>query len=251
MSASTRRRFVSALLGMGITAALGPLLRPLHAAANPPLRLPDQPLRLLRVLERGMGTGETGDETAAIIVQRSWEVRFERQARGIIASGRQISTEVSAPPQLAELARIEQQRDASAIFPLMLSESGALLTPAAASGESDAVAAALRAAEALIARQPLPAAERARIGRYLAEVHRAGASLLETLPDDLLFPAGVPINRRETVALPDGLTGEFALHYEALPQADAPWLARAERRVVTTVKGRERRSAEVWTLGPL
>jgi hypothetical protein len=39
-----------------------------------------------------------------------------------------------APPKLAELARIEQQRDASGMFPLMLSESGALLTPAAASG---------------------------------------------------------------------------------------------------------------------
>jgi len=224
-----------------------PLLRPLLAAANTPLRLPDQPLRLMRVLERGVGEGGG----AAIIVRRVWEVRFAQQARGIVVSGRQISAEVSAPPQLAALARIEQQRDASAMFPLMLSERGAILTPAAASGESDAVAAALRAAGALIARQPLPAAERARIGLYLAEVHRAGAGVLETLPGDLLFPAGVPLDRRETVALPDGLTGQFALHYEALPQPDAPWLARAERRVVTTVEGRERRAAEVWTLSPL
>lgn len=58
------------------------------------------------------------------------------------------------------------------------------------------------------------------------------------------------IVRRETVALPDGLSGEFALQCEAIAQPDAPWLARAERRVVTTVEGSEGHAAEVWWLGP-
>jgi hypothetical protein len=187
---------------------------------------------------------------AAITVRRSWEVVFERLARGIVASGRQTGAEVTAPRQLAELARIEQARDASGLFPLMLSETGTILTPAAAPGESDSVTAALRAAEALIARQPVPEAERARVRAYLAEVHRAGAGLLDSLPSDLLFPTGTPVNGSETVALPDGLIGRFALAYRADPQPDAPWLGRAERRVVTTVGGVERSASEVWTLGP-
>lgn len=248
MSASSRRGFVAALLGIGLTGGSGLLLRPLMAATGGPLPLPEFPLRLQRVLERGLG----GDRGAAIIVRRSWELTFGRQARGIIATGRQIAAEVSAPPQLAELARIEQQRDAGTMFPLMLAEDGAIMSAGSPDAGNDLVAAALRTAEAMIARQVmLPQEERARISYYLAEVHRAGAGLLDMLPGDLLFPTSEPINRIESVALPDGLTGRFGLHYHAVPQAGAPWLAEAERRVITSVGGVERRASEVWTLGPL
>ena len=246
ISASTRRGFVAALLGMGVLGAR-PLADPPLAEPDGLLRLPDRALRLTRTLERGQSEGGG----AVITVRRWWDVTFQRQGRGTVVTGRQTGAAVDAPPNLAELARIEQQRDASGMFPLMLSENGAILTAPVPPGESDPVAAALRAAEGFIARQPVPTDERARARFYLAEVHRAGSGLLDALPGDLLYPAGVPVERSEVVALPDGLTGRFVLSYKALPQPDAPWLARAERRVITSVGGMDRQATEVWTLGPL
>jgi hypothetical protein len=246
MSASTRRGFVAALLGMGLMGAR-PFADPPSAEPQGLLRLPESSLRLTRTLERGQGEGGT----AAITVRRWWDVSFRRQGRGTVVTGRQIGAKVDAPPYLAELARIEQQRDASGMFPLMLSENGAILTAPTAPVESDTVAAALRAAEGFIARQPLPADDRARALFYLAEVHRAGSGLLDALPGDLFYPAGIPVERSEVVALPNGLTGLFVLSYKAVPQPGAPWLARAERRVITSVSAMERQAAEVWTLEPI
>jgi len=246
ISASTRRSFVAALLGMGLLGGR-PLSGPLWAAPESPLPLPDRPMRLTRVLTRALGEGRS----PAITVRRWWDVAFERQGRGIVVSGRQTGAEVDAPAKLAEIARIEQQRDASGMLPLMLSDRGAIIPLPGVPSESDAVSAALRVAESMIARQPIPAEERARISHYLAEVHRAGSGVLNALPGDLLFPAGVPISQSETVALPDGITGEFAFTYAAATQPDAPWLARAERRVVTRVAGSERQAAETWNLEPI
>lgn len=244
MITSTRRTLLAALLGLGAVGGPRGLIAPLLAAPDLPLRLPDTPLRLDRVLQRGIG------EAAAITVRRSWDVRFERQGRGIITTGVQITAEVSAPPHLAALARIEQQRDTNGMFPLILAEDGLILTPGSTPVSSDAIADALRAAETLIARQPVPADERERYRLYLAQVHQAGATVLDTLPSDLLFPAGAPVEHSETIALPDGLSGQFSLSYSAQPQADAPWLQRAERRVVTEITGLTRSASEVWTLGP-
>lgn len=194
-------------------------------------------MRLERLLQRGTG----GD--AAITVRRSWLVQCGRQGRGIVLTGQQISAEVSAPPHLYAVARIERERDASAMFPLMLSDTGLILTP------DDVLAGALTAAEALIARQPVPADERERYRLYLAQVHQAGASLLDTLPPDLFFPTSSAVERSQPVALPDGLIGRFTLRYSSEQQPDAPWLKRAERRAMTDVAGFTRAASEVWTLG--
>lgn len=242
---STRRSMLAALLGIGAASSFAAFTVPLRAGSMDPLRLPTAPLRLERRLERML------DETAAISVERSWTVQFERQARGIILTGTQIAAAVNAPPNLAELARIEQQRNASTLFPIMLSETGLILSPAGTPPYDDTVAAAVRAAEAIIARQSAPADERARKSHYLALLHRAGSGALDTLPADLFFPAGIPVERADTITLADGLTGSFSLTYIAQPQGDAPWLHRAERRITTRVAGLERGSSEVWTLRPM
>jgi hypothetical protein len=236
---STRRTMLAALLGLSAACGLTGLAAPLRAA---PLRLPDTPLRLERRLARALG------ETATLVVERSWEVRFARQGRGIIVTGTQIAASVDAPPNLAELARIEQQRDTSAMFPLMLTDSGLIMgSPGADLRDAD-LAAALRAAEALIAQQPAPADARARNLQYLALLHRAGAGAFDTLPADLLFPVNTPVERAETITLPDGLIGSYALAYHARTQSDASWLDQAERRVMTRIDGLERRSTERWRL---
>jgi hypothetical protein len=245
MNGSTRRGFVTALLGLG---ALGgrPFLIPASAAQEGLLPLPPGPLHLTRLLLRAVD--ERG--VAAITVRRWWEISFERQGRGIVVSGRQVGTEVKAPPALKDIAAIEEARDASNMLPLMLSERGVILSAPATPDASADVSAALRAAEAMIARQPIPADDKARLNHYLGEVHRAGTGMLETLPADLLFPSGTPLDHSETMTLPGGLTGRFTLSYRAEPQPDAPWLDRAERRVMTVIGTSQRRAAEVWTLGP-
>lgn len=243
MIASDRRLVLAAMLGIGVWGALP---RPLRAAAAGALPLPEGPLRLLRVLERGLGEGSE----ATITVRRWWEIAFEREGRGILVRGRQLGAAVEAPPQLSEIARIEERRVADSVFPLMLSAEGTIISPPDTPSESEAVTAALRAAEGVVARLPAPADERARITRYLVEVHRAGSGALDAWPADLLFPSGEPLERSEGVALPGGLTGHFSLSYRAEPQAHAPWLARAERRVVTMIAKQQRSATETWTLGP-
>lgn len=245
MSASTRRSVMAVLLGMGLSIGLGPRLPRLSAAPALPLRLPDTPLQLLRVLERGLQGGGT------ITVRRSWLVQFSRQSRGILATGHQNAVEVKAPPQLAGLARLEEQRDAGGMFPLMLSESGEILVPGKGGEDREAIAAALRLAESMIARSPGTANEHARLRHYLAEMHRAGSGALDALPTDLLFPAGETIERSETVNLPDGLTGRFALVYRAEAQPDAPWLHHAERRVETVLGDLSSATCETWSLAPI
>lgn len=244
MIAKTRRTFLTALLGAGAVGGLRGMIAPLHAAPGllVPLRLPETAMRLERMLERGVG------DASAITVRRIWAMRCERQGRGIMISGEQISAEVSAPPHLAAIARIEQQRDTSTMFPLMLAEDGSILSVGNVPAPSAAVTDALRAAQAMIARQTVPADDRERYRLYLAQVHQAGATALDTLPPDLLFPVGTPFEQSQVVALPGGLTGQFTLRYTAEPQADAPWLKRAERRVTTQVAGLTRSANEVWTL---
>lgn len=249
MIAKTRRTLLLAMIGVGVsggaTSALRGLTAPLSAAPTLPLRLPEAPLRLERMLERGIG------DTAAITVRRSWMVRFQRLGRGIVINGEQIGAEVTAPPHLAALARIEQQRNTSAMFPLMLAEDGTILSSDLTLPSDVAANDALQAAEAMIEGQSLPTDERERYRLYLAQVHQAGATALDTLPADLMFPTGIPLAISRSVALPGELDGQFTLHYSAQPQADAPWLKRAEREVITSVAGLTRRALEVWTLGPV
>lgn len=240
--ASTRRTLLTSLLGLGVLTGLRGGTAPLRAAVAAPVRLPDTSLRLERVLEREVGVG------ALIRVRRSWEVFFERLGRGITLTGRQTEAEVSAPPNLASLAQIEQQRDTSAMFPLLLGEDGMILSAGGTLEDDSSVAAAMHMAETMIARQPVPEAERDRNRFYLAQVHAAGSNLLDTFPPDLFFPLGIPVERSEAVTLPDGLLGRFTLSYHARPQGDAPWLAFAERRVQSEVGGLMRSAGEVWRL---
>lgn len=250
MIVTSRRGMLAGLAGLG--AGLGIIgvpkltLAPLSATPAPLLRLPDTTLILSRRLERGLGV-----DGAAIIVTRRWQVRFDRQARGIIVTGEQISAEVKAPPQFAQLSAIEQQRDAAGMFPILLSDTGVIMPSSASFTPSEDIASALRAAEAYIAQQDVPPDQRDAIRFYLAQLHKAGSLQLDMMPPDLLFPAGRPAERNDTVALPGGLSGSFSFRYEAQPQADAPWLKHAECWIITRVEGLERRAHEVWTLGPV
>lgn len=243
MAGSTRRTLLAGLVAAGTAGgfALPAMLR----AAGTPLRLPAGPMQLERVLVRELGGG------AAITVRRAWAVSFERQARGIIISGTQVSASVDAPPSLAELARLEERRETQAMFPVMLSEAGLMLAAGSGPAPAGDMAAALRAAEQMIAKRPQSEERRENLRRYLAEIHRAGSGEFDSLPADLFYPAGTPLRRVEAVALPGGLAGEFELVWDARAVPGEGWLATAERLVITRIEGLERRSREGWTLTPL
>jgi len=243
MAGSTRRTLLAGLVAAGSAGALG--LRAPLLAAGAGLRLPQDAMRLTRVLVRELGDG------AAITVQRGWDVSFARQGRGIIVSGTQTSVSVDAPPSLAELARIEERRGTQAMFPIMLSDTGLILSGGGNAAAPADMAPALRAAERMIASRPQSEARRDNLRRYLSEIHRAGSGQFDSLPADLFFPAGTPVRRAEAVALPGGLTGEFALEWNARPAPGAGWLASGERLIVTRIEGLERRSREGWTLAPI
>jgi hypothetical protein len=243
MFGTTRRRLLAGLIATGGAGLFAPPLRAMLAAQA--LVLPQGPMRLGRELVRGLGGG------AAITVRRGWEIAFTRQARGIVISGTQTSAAVEAPPNLAELARIEEQRSTATMFPIMLSEVGQVVAGGSASGEPSDIAAALRAAEAMIASRPQSAAVRDNIRRYLAEIHRAGSGQFDSLPSDLFFPSGTPQRQIETVSLPDGLSGTFELSWETRTAPGTGWLIEGRRAIVTRIAELERSSSEVWTLGPI
>jgi len=244
MAASTRRTLLAGLIGVWVAGALAGPARLRAASLAPALPLPEGTMRLERVLLRELGGG------AAIAVRRGWDIAFARSARGVVISGSQIAVSVEAPPNLAELARIEEQRDTQAMFPILLSDTGLILASGSAPIAPTDIASALQAAERLIAERPQSEERRANVRRYLAEIHRAGSGQFEALPPDLFYPSGTPLRRIETVALPGGLTGTFELSWDARPAAKGGWLAAGERQIVTRIEGQERRSREVWTLAP-
>lgn len=241
MAGTTRRTLLTGLVAAGFASGL--IARPAALlAALPALRLPAGAMRLERELVRSLGDGQ------AVTVRRSWDIGFAQQARGIVVSGAQVAVAVDAPENLAALARIEEQRDTAAMFPIMLSDNGRILAGGKGEAPADDLAAAMRAAERMIAARPQSETRRDDIRRYLAELHRAGSGLFETLPADLFYPSGEAVEKVESVALPDGLTGEFALSWRARAVPDAGWLAEGERAITTRIEGLERRSQEVWRL---
>jgi hypothetical protein len=239
MAGTTRRRLLTGLMAVGGMMALA---SPLRALANAPLPLPIGPLRLTRELVRELGDG------TAITVRRGWDVTFTRQGRGMMLAGTQVSASVDAPPSLADLARIEQQRSTASMFPVMLSETGRVVATGSAPAD---LSEALRAAERMIAARPQSEGQRDNLRRYLGDIHHVGAGEFEALPPDLFAPSGTPLRRVEAVSLPGGLTGAFELLWDARANPDTGWLVSGERQIITRIAELERRSRELWTLGPV
>lgn len=239
MGSGTRRTVLAGLMGVAAGGAALPL-----AGQAPGLPLPAGDMLLTRVLVRELGDG------AAITVRREWRIAFARQGRGIGITGTQTACRVETPPALAALARIEQERSTQALFPILLSEAGLVIAHGAAEVSRADMARALREAEGLIARLARSEEQQDGLRRYLGAMLGSAEGQFETLPADLFFPSGRPQRRVESLALPDGLAGQFELAWEARAVAQGRILAEGERQVVTRLAGRERRSREVWSLRP-
>lgn len=213
------------------------------ARAHARLRLPEGPLTLTRELTRDLRDGKR------ITVTRQWAVTFQRNARSIKVSGYQTSATVDAPDKLRRLAQIEEGRDASGLFPIILSENGTIMVGGRKDDDA-ALTKAVETARAMIAGSNRSAPDKAAAQQHLGTMQRASQPILDTMPRDLFFPQNTPIHDVRPVSLPDGGTGEFELTYSAQPVEGAPWLSRAERRITTRLGADERHSSEVWKLGP-
>ena len=225
----------------GSAAGLAAMAMPLRAQAQ--LRLPEGPLTLTRELTRDLRDGKR------IRVTRQWAVTFQRNARSIKVSGYQTSVRVDAPDRLRRLAQIEEERDASGLFPIILSENGTIMMGGRKDDDSS-LAKAVETASAMIAGSNRSAPDKAAAQQHLGTMQRASQPILDTMPKDLFFPQNAPIHDVRPVSLPDGGTGEFELTFSARAAEGGAWLSRAERRITTRLGADERHSTEVWTLQP-
>ena len=238
MSGITRRGALSGAMA-GAVIGLSGTSWPAFAAHG--LTVPRKPMRLMRRIDRGMRDG------AVLTVEREWQIEFANHAAGFSITGNQISARVDAPQALRSIARLEEARSTSAMFPILLNATGAI----ASTGEleqTDEVLEAVREAEAIIARRPIPASAKAQQLQYMLQLQRASASVLDRMPKDLFFPHTQPSRTVQPVKLPDGQEGEFELVYAAQTAKNNAWLGRVERRIVTRIEQSERRSSEVWAM---
>ncbi len=191
-----------------------------------------------RRLQRGLRDGNS------ITVTREWRVGFARQNRGIAVSGSQISVQVEAPENLAPIAKIEEQRSTNSMFPILLDSMGRV----AAAGQNTTQESFEKAVEAGMQMLSDVDGAPALYRPYMAQMQKAGSTLLDDLPADLFYPSTEPFHAVRQIALPDGGFGEFEAHWTASVQDSTGLLSKAHREVITRVGESERRSSEDWSL---
>lgn len=232
MTIAISRRGALGMTGGGLAVLAMP------AGASEFLSLPASPMLLTRTLVRHLADGET------ITVERDWRIKFERSGAGIAITGSQQSASVSAPAKLDALARIEEGRDASGVFPIFLDKNGRIVS--AGSGyDAQSIEDAVKVGEIMLA--SATAAE-ARDG--LRRLQQAGESLLSALPADLFFPTSGETRRNQPITLERGLSGSFEVVYSASLASDGPWLGKASRSVTTQIGDDVKSSRESWILAP-
>ncbi len=245
MKSVSRRRLLgySTLLGVGIGTGLPGLSllgsSPTHAAAL----LPSGNWLLSRLIERQLSDGNF------ISIARSWGVQFRASATGIEAIGNQLSVEVKAPDQLAELARLEEQR-VSSLLPIAMNSRGMIYSAGDAETDED-LAKAVVLAKQIMAQAGASDAKQDQARQFMSQLQGAAQPVLESLPPDLFFPSGKKVEKTEAVPLPDGTYGQFRLEYLGTPQADTSLLDTAQRIITTTIGQSSRISRETWSLKPL
>lgn len=200
---------------------------------------PAEPMKLTRVLERELGDGN------ALVVTRSWRVRFVPHADGYSVEGEQIAVEVDAPPKLAKLAEVVRGNPQAGLFPIRLDGAGRIVAEPPA--DPPPVPGLTEAAREYVADRS--AAARAEAMRYVLAVQQAGAEMMTRWPHDLFFPAA-PRRDERTLPVPGG-EGSLTVSFEGTLDRAGERLAHARRRIVTRVGGTARASLETWRLEPL
>ena len=174
-------------------------------------------------------------------VSRDFAVRFEQAEAGFLVTGTQVRASVDAPANLADLARLEQQRVEAGIFPLVLDRLGGIVDGQESAPDSE-VARVLTDIRARFGNDDAEA------GALIAAVHQAGTLLTARMPQDLFAPQEGTREAREEIALPWGDRGEVVTIFAAARDPLTRLMRSARRVVVTRMGADERRSSELWEL---
>ena len=216
------------------------------AVAQPASRFtpPPGPMRFVRRLRRELGDG------AAIVVTRQFSVLFVPVPGGWRVDGEQIAVTVDAPPVLSALARLEEQRTETGLFPLMLDANGLILSGPPGYKPKD-MSQAVDEAFAWLARNRLAGSTQVAAREFAVGLATVGARLTSQIPPDLFTGRLARLERSHDLTMPDGRPGKVSVSYGSAAQSPAGLLQRAERIVTTEAGGTVRRSLEEWVLEPM
>lgn len=236
------------LLLAGVAALLPSQLSPLMAEPNPATVAPAfdppaTPLVLTRTLWRSLRDGQE------IMVRRSYEVRFVRNAEGFRLDGQLIDTAVDAPPALALLAEIERTRPDQGMFPMQLDTRGQIVAPPGRVSAGVSHRAALDQARTILASAAMDGEAR-RQGEQLARTVLESAVGAASWPSDLFSPQARSRFETRSLTLDGGQQAEIEVSVDVQLPGDGALPGTVERRVATRIEGSSRLSREVWTLTP-
>lgn len=241
-----RRMIMQAIARLALAPALISGRHAIAASAEPtrPFQPPgNQPMHFTRILRRELGDG------AAIEVTRHFVLEFEPMHDGWRVEGRQTGVHVTAPAALAPLARLEEQRVETGLFPLTLNQQGHIVAGPAGYQPED-LSKAVDAAFAWLARQRADALTLAAAREFAIGLATVGAKLVSQIPPDLFIGATSGVKRSHDLTMPDGQTGRISVSYTGIAQQPGGLLQRAERIVTTQAGSSVRHSREIWMLKP-
>ncbi len=182
-----------------------------------------------------------------LTVERCWDVRFTAAGDGTTVDGTQSGVQVQAPPALAPLAAIEEQRVEDGMFPVTISADG-LLSPNGGANAAPALADAGRAALDIIATIESDPEAADIMSDFVRQVAAATSQYLGQVPRDLFYPA-IRSDRQEiALDLPGGAKGSVMIEQTATTTGADGLLKEARRSIVTRTGETERSSVETWVL---
>ncbi|MEO6040705.1 MAG: hypothetical protein ABIP41_02280 [Croceibacterium sp.] len=234
------------MLRLAAAAALLPVLAARSASALPATRFapPSAPMRYTRTLRRELAGG------AAIVVSRSFSVRFMPLAAGFRIDGEQVAVSVAAPPALARFAELERERRELGLFPLVLDNRG-LITGAPSAIDTAGLDEAVKAAAKRFDVAGFAPGERSEADRFVSALHQDASRLVTALPRDLFAPSKLQSAATRDVMLPDGGQGVVTVRFTAQTDPATGLMKQAQREVVTNLSGDQRRTIEDWSLALL
>lgn len=228
-----------------LVTAIVPAVCSARASALSPVRLvapPSTPMRYTRTIVRQM------PGNLSLAVSREFAVTFRRFESGFMLEGQQTGVQVDAPGNVAELARLEQARDESHLFPIALDPFGHILSSRIARPSGQELHQAIDHALDDLATQPLDQDERQQFSRFVATLQQAGQQVIAHLPTDLFAPEDRQRRDERDIALPGGIIGKVETVFESHRDPATGLMQEARRNVVTSVAESRRSTLESWSL---
>ena len=205
---------------------------------------PFGPMRFTRRLRRDLPDGQ------AIDVVRSFHIRFTRTDAGFLVEGDQIGAQVDAPPALAPLARIEQDRIETTLFPMYLDASGLIVAGPTGQIPAD-MGEAFGEALGMIAQSGLSSRAQVSAREFVLGLQLVANRIASLAPPQLFTGLREAWTDERDLPLPDGQRGTVSVRFTHTAHPASGLLDHAERRVITRIGGAERHTLEEWSLSPM